>query len=220
MNEPTEIELKYLVKNNFDLSDLILYLRSNGFNATSIKFVINEDYYFDTPNKDLLKNGGSLRIRKTKKGPIKGTFKYPIDNNDVYTKRMEILKKSLFKHMEIEKTLTENSYTELMNRFNDLQYDLNSLCPFPVLKINNQRQEITLTKDNNCVVVAFDTIIYDNKKQEHMLEIELKEGPNPNILIEIDKLIQERFNLELTKQSKYQRGIEQTKLVILTRKHS
>lgn len=209
MNEPTEIELKYLVKNNFDLSDLILYLRSNGFNATSIKFVINEDYYFDTPNKDLLKNGGSLRIRKTKKGPIKGTFKYPTDNNDVYTKRIEI-----------EKTLTENSYTELMNRFNDLQYDLNSLCPFPVLKINNQRQEITLTKDNSCVVVAFDTIIYDNKKQEHMLEIELKEGPNPNILVGIDKLIQERFNLELTKQSKYQRGIEQTKLVILTRKHS
>jgi len=40
MNEPTEIELKYLVKNNFDLSDLILYLRSNGFNATSIKFVM------------------------------------------------------------------------------------------------------------------------------------------------------------------------------------
>lgn len=36
MNEPTEMELKYLVKNNFDLSDLILYLRSNGFNATSI----------------------------------------------------------------------------------------------------------------------------------------------------------------------------------------
>ena len=33
MNEPTEMELKYLVKNNFDLSDLILYLRSNGFNA-------------------------------------------------------------------------------------------------------------------------------------------------------------------------------------------
>lgn len=101
MNKPTEIELKYLVKNNFDLSDLILYLRSNGFNATSIKFVINEDCYFDTPNKDLLKNGGSLRIRKTKKGPIKGTFKYPTDNNDVYTKRIEI-----------EKTLTENSYTE------------------------------------------------------------------------------------------------------------
>ena len=48
MNEPTEIELKYLVKNNFDLSDLILYLGSNGFNATSIKFVINEDYYTAT----------------------------------------------------------------------------------------------------------------------------------------------------------------------------
>ena len=71
MNEPTEMELKYLVKNDFDLSDLILYLRSNGFNATSIKFVINEDCYFDTPNKDLLKNGGSLRIRKTKKAQLK-----------------------------------------------------------------------------------------------------------------------------------------------------
>ncbi len=208
MNEPTEIELKYLVKSNFDLSDLILYLRSNGFNATSIKFVINEDYYFDTPNKDLLKNGGSLRIRKTKKGPIKGTFKYPTDNNDVYTKRIEI-----------EKTLTENSYTELMNRFNDLKYDIKSICPFPILKINNHRQEIILTKDNNYVVIAFDTIIYDNKTLEHMLEIELKEGSSPNILIEIDKLVQERFNLELTKQSKYQRGIEQTKLATLIRKH-
>lgn len=208
MNKPTEIELKYLVKNNFDLSDLILYLRSNGFNATSIKFVINEDCYFDTPNKDLLKNGGSLRIRKTKKGPIKGTFKYPIDNNDIYTKRLEI-----------EKPLTENSFTELMNRFNDLKYDIKSICPFPILKINNHRQEIILTKDNNYVVIAFDTIIYDNKTLEHMLEIELKEGSSPNILIEIDKLVQERFNLELTKQSKYQRGIEQTKLATLIRKH-
>lgn len=208
MNEPTEMELKYLVKKDFDLSNLILYLRANGFEATNIKFAINEDSYFDTPNKDLLKNGGSFRIRKTNKGPIKGTFKYPIDNNDVYTKRLEI-----------EKILTENSFTDLINRFNNLQYNLKSICPFPVLKINNQRQEITLTKDNSCVVVAFDTITYDNKKQEHMLEIELKEGTNPNILIEIDKLIQERFNLELTKQSKYQRGIEQTKLAILTRKY-
>lgn len=208
MNEPAEMELKYLVKNDFDLSDLILYLRLNGFNATNIKFVINVDSYFDTPNKDLLKNGGSFRIRKTNKGTIKGTFKYPIDNNDVYTKRLEI-----------EKILTENSFTELMNRFNDLKYDIKSICPFPVLKINNHRQEITLTKDNNYVVIAFDTIIYDNKTLEHMLEIELKEGSSPNILIEIDKLVQERFNLELTKQSKYQRGIEQTKLATLIRKH-
>ena len=208
MNEPAEMELKYLVKNDFDLSDLILYLRLNGFNATNIKFVINVDSYFDTPNKDLLKNGGSFRIRKTNKGTIKGTFKYPMDNNDVYTKRLEI-----------EKILTENSFTELMNRFNDLKYDIKSICPFPVLKINNHRQEITLTKDNNYVVIAFDTIIYDNKTLEHMLEIELKEGSSPNILIEIDKFVQERFNLELTKQSKYQRGIEQTKLATLIRKH-
>lgn len=208
MNEPAEMELKYLVKNDFDLSDLILYLRLNGFNATNIKFVINVDSYFDTPNKDLLKNGGSFRIRKTNKGTIKGTFKYPMDNNDVYTKRLEI-----------EKPLTENSFTELMNRFNDLKYDIKSICPFPVLKINNHRQEITLTKDNNYVVIAFDTIIYDNKALERMLEIELKEGSSPNILIEIDKLVQERFNLELTKQSKYQRGIEQTKLATLIRKH-
>lgn len=208
MNEPTEMELKYLVKNYFDLSDLILYLRANGFEVTNIKFVINEDSYFDTPNKDLLKNGGSFRIRKTNKGSIKGTFKYPIDNNDIYTKRLEI-----------EKPLTENSFTELMNRFNDLKYDIKSICPFPILKINNHRQEIILTKDNNYVVIAFDTIIYDNKTLEHMLEIELKEGSSPNILIEIDKLVQERFNLELTKQSKYQRGIEQTKLATLIRKH-
>ena len=68
-------------------------------------------------------------------------------------------------------------------------------------------------------MIAFDTIIYDNKTLERMLEIELKEGSSPNILIEIDKLVQKRFNLELTKQSKYQRGIEQTKLATLIRKH-
>lgn len=208
MNEPTEMELKYLVKHDFDLSDLILYLRSNGFEANNIKFVINEDSYFDTPNKDLLKNGGSFRIRKTNTGTIKGTFKYPKDNNDVYTKRLEI-----------EKPLTENSFTELINRFNNLQYNLKSICPFPVLEINNHRQEITLTKDKDCVVISFDTVIYDNKAREHMLEIELKEGSDPNILIEIDRLVREKFYLESTKQSKYQRGIEQTKLVTLTRKH-
>lgn len=71
MNEPTEMELKYLVKNDFDLSDLILYLRANGFEATNIKFVINEDSYFDTPNKDLLKNGGSFRIEKQTKAQLK-----------------------------------------------------------------------------------------------------------------------------------------------------
>lgn len=106
-----------------------------------------------------------------------------------------------------------------MNRFNNLQFDLNSLCPFPILKINDQRQEITLSKDNDYVVIAFDTIIYDNKSLENMLEIELKEGLDPNILIEIDRLVQERFHLESTKQNKYQRGIEQTKLATLTRKH-
>ena len=138
MNEPAEMELKYLVKDNFDLSDLILYLRLNGFNATNIKFVINVDSYFDTPNKDLLKNGGSFRIRKTNKGKIKGTFKYPMDNNDVYTKRLEI-----------EKILTENSFTKLMNRFNDLKYDIKSICPFPVLKINNS------VKSYHYIIVIF-----------------------------------------------------------------
>ena len=208
MSKPIETELKYLVQDDFDLINFVLHLVDNGFTVNRVEHMTNEDTYYDTPDKALLKNGGSLRIRKTNKGTIKGTLKYPIDSNEVYTKRLEI-----------EKSLENKSYTELMSKLSSSQYDLRNICPYPILTINTNRQEITLSKDNNFIAIAFDIIDYDGKLFDQMMEIELKGDSNLETLIEIDKLVQGKFNLEPTKQSKYQRGIEQTKLATLTRKH-
>ena len=38
-------------------------------------------------------------------------------------------------------------------------------------------------------------------------------------MVDINELIKRKYDLKTTKQSKYQRGIELTKLAILTRKH-
>ncbi len=208
MSKPIEAELKYLVQDDFDLINFILYLVDNGFTVNRVEHMTNEDTYYDTPDKELLKNGGSLRIRKTNKSKIKGTLKYPIDSNEVYTKRLEI-----------EKSLEDKSFTELMSKLSGSQYDLRNICPYPILTINTNRQEITLSKDNNFIALAFDIIDYDGKAFDQMMEIELKGDSTPETLTEIDKLVQEKFNLKPTKQSKYKRGIEHTKLASLTRRH-
>lgn len=52
-----------------------------------------------------------------------------------------------------------------------------------------------------------------------MVEIETKKTTNPKVLEDINELIKRKYDLKTTKQSKYQRGIELTKLAILTRKH-
>ena len=63
MNEHKELELKYLTNKDFKLARLLNLLTKNGFIILDMHDVINIDKYFDTPNKDLLKDGASLRIR-------------------------------------------------------------------------------------------------------------------------------------------------------------
>ena len=63
MNKPIEIELKYLTNKDFNISTLLNLLTKNGFSMIKMQNVTNTDMYFDTPNKDLLKDVASLRIR-------------------------------------------------------------------------------------------------------------------------------------------------------------
>ena len=58
-----------------------------------------------------------------------------------------------------------------------------------------------------------------SKLIDEMVEIETKKTTNPKVLEDINELIKRKYDLKTTKQSKYQRGIELTKLAILTRKH-
>jgi len=208
MNEPKEIELKYLVEYNFDKIGLVLYLVDNGYTIEDINHVTNEDIYFDTPDKLLQRTDSSLRIRVIDNKMIKGTLKYPVDNDNLYVKRVEI-----------EQDLESKDFDALLNAFNNKRFDLSKICPFPFLRAFNNRHNFTLKNGENIITLSFDTIIYNETYQEFMIEIEAIKGTNPKVLEEINELIKRKYDLKTTKQSKYQRGIELTKLAILRRKH-
>ena len=208
MNEPKEMELKYLVDDNFDIISFVLYLVNNGFTMEDLNHVTNEDIYFDTPDKLLQRTDSSLRIRIINEKKIKGTLKYPVDNDSLYIQRIEI-----------EKDLESKTFDALLNAFNNEKFDLSKICPFPFLRLFNSRHDFTLKNGENIITLSFDIITYNEAIQELMVEIETKKTTNPKVLEDINELIKRKYELKTTKQSKYQRGIELTKLAILTRKH-
>lgn len=207
MNEPKEMELKYLVDDNFDIISFVLYLVNNGFTMEDLNHVTNEDIYFDTPDKLLQRTDSSLRIRIINEKQIKGTLKYPVDNDSLYMQRIEI-----------EKDLESKTFDALLNAFNNEKFDLSKICPFPFLRLFNSRHDFTLKNGENIITLSFDIITYNEAIQELMVEIETKKTTNPKVLEDINELIKRKYDLKTTKQSKYQRGIELTKLAILTRK--
>ncbi len=208
MNEPKEMELKYLVDDNFDIISFVLYLVNNGFTMEDLNHVTNEDIYFDTPDKLLQRTDSSLRIRIINEKKIKGTLKYPVDNDCLYMQRIEI-----------EKDIESKTFDALLNAFNNEKFDLSKICPFPFLRLFNSRHDFTLKNGENIITLSFDIITYNEAIQELMVEIETKKTTNPKVLEDINELIKRKYDLKTTKQSKYQRGIELTKLAILTRKH-
>ena len=208
MNEPKEMELKYLVDDNFDIISFVLYLVNNGFTMEDLNHVTNEDIYFDTPDKLLQITDSSLRIRIINEKKIKGTLKYPVDNDSLYMQRIEI-----------EKDLESKTFDALLNAFNNEKFDLSKICPFPFLRLFNSRHDFTLKNGENIITLSFDIITYNEAIQELMVEIETKKTTNPKVLEDINELIKRKYDLKTTKQSKYQRGIELTKIAILTRKH-
>lgn len=208
MNEPKEMELKYLVDDNFDIISFVLYLVNNGFTMEDLNHVTNEDIYFDTPDRLLQRTDSSLRIRIINEKKIKGTLKYPVDNDSLYMQRIEI-----------EKDLESKTFDALLNAFNNEKFDLSKICPFPFLRLFNSRHDFTLKNGENIITLSFDIITYNEAIQELMVEIETKKTTNPKVLEDINELIKRKYDLKTTKQNKYQRGIELTKLAILTRKH-
>lgn len=208
MNETKEMELKYLVDDNFDIIGFVLYLVNNGFTMEDLNYVTNEDIYFDTPDKLLQRTDSSLRIRIIDEKKIKGTLKYPYNNDSLYMQRIEI-----------EKDLESKTFDALLNAFNNEKFDLSKICPFPFLRLFNSRHDFTLKNGENIITLSFDIITYNETIQELMIEIEAKKTTNPKVLEDINELIKRKYDLKTTKQSKYQRGIELTKIATLTRKH-
>lgn len=209
MNEPKELELKYLTDKDFNIISLLSLLTKNGFSIVNMQNVTNTDIYFDSPNKDLLKKSATLRIRKTNDKYF-ATFKYPIKEDTKYCERIEM-----------ERELENNTFASLLNIFNDIQYDLTNICPFPTISIINHRYEIFLKNGEITIALSYDDVTYskdDIQEKETMVEIELKEGTNYELLDDIDDLIVNKLGLIPTKENKYERGLKLTTYSILSRK--
>lgn len=220
--KPEEFELKYIIGDNLNessyqnqedfLSQIISVFKANGFKVVSITKKENNDEYYDTKDLNLYKNGGSLRIRKVKqegKEKIKATCKKPLERGEVYSSRSEI-----------EETLSDSKYETFREKMIEagVDIDFDKILSFPILNSHTKRTDVVLDKNGVQVCLSFDNSDYTNhmldetRSTDRMIEIEaIGELNNRIILNEIHKFITSSFkNLEINKQSKYERGINRT----------
>ena len=220
--KPEEFELKYIIDNNsFEktklnqetfLNQIISVFVDNGFSVDTVTEKQNDDEYYDTKDLNLYKNGGSLRIRKIEqqgKEKIKATCKMPLNKGEVYSSRSEF-----------EEPLLDDSFETLMKKSIDLGVTVNfdDILRFPVLKSFTKRKDVVLSKNGVQVCLSFDNSRYTNhilseiSVNDGMIEIEaIGELNNRIILNEIHDFITSAFsNLQINKQSKYERGVNRT----------
>ena len=216
--KPEEFELKYIVDEVSEYSDLNLFnnlmnvFLNNGFKIISITKKENNDEYYDTKDLNIYKNGGSLRIRKVKQDgeqKIKATCKMLLEKGEVYSSRNEF-----------EETLVDADFETFKNKIEELGILVNfdEILNFPILNSITERTDVVLDKNGVQVCLSFDDSKYLNHilnngiVNDKMIEIEaIGEVNNRVILNEIHDFIMESFGkFNLNKQSKYERGINKT----------
>ena len=133
----------------------------------------------------------------------------PLEKGEVYSSRSEI-----------EETLEDDNFDEFMQKMISSKVNVNfdDILRFPILNSCTKRRDIVLDKNGVQVCLSFDTVRYTNHvlndvtTTDKMIEIEaIGELNNRIILNEIHEFIASSFsNLEVNKQSKYERGINRT----------
>lgn len=205
-----ELELKYLVEDNFDVLDVLRALTKDNFIIMNYKNIVNVDKYFDTRDKELLKMGAGLRIREND-GNYKVTFKAPDGKDNAYIERFEI-----------EKDIPTDSL-DVAIKIVDCDMNLSRVCPFPVLVVTNKRTAFILKRGEEVIEVSHDIVKYYNpsldiESNEVMVEIEGKDNVDDYTLENINHLLKEKFLLEASSQTKYERGLMLTNCQKVTRK--
>ncbi|MDD2208390.1 MAG: CYTH domain-containing protein [Bacilli bacterium] len=210
-----ELELKYIIGNEDDsnlLKQILFIFKENGFKVLSLINKINDDDYYDTKELLLYQSGGSLRIRKViqkDKIKLKGTYKMPLNEDELYSSRTEI-----------EETLSEPSFDgfKLKMEEMDLPVDFSQIIRLPILNSTTKRTDVILEKNGVQVCLSLDDTVYTNyildqtMAYDKMIEIEsVGQVNNGFILNEIHNFITKGIeNLSINKQSKYERGIDIT----------
>jgi len=214
--KPEEFELKYIIEDDFGnlnlLNDVIDVFMKNGFKVISVTKKENNDEYYDTKCLNIYKNGGSLRIRKVKQNgvqKIKATCKMLLEKGEVYSSRNEF-----------EETLINADFETFRNKIEELGILINfdEILNFPILNSITERTDVVLDKNGVLVCLSFDDSRYTNhilnnvSVVDKMIEIEAIGEVNDRVILnEIHDFIIDSFDmLSLSKQSKYERGINKT----------
>lgn len=208
---PNELELKYIVSEDFSIIRVLELLTKNGYWVMDYENVRNEDAYYDSRTKKLLRNKSSLIIR-TSNEKYMVTLKIGSNVND-----------GLLDRSEIEFSIKDTSFKSIVDALKDVDFDLSEICPFPSLSLINDRYKVLLRKNDAFVEVSLDKVRYHNlsngcEEVDYMVEIEAKENTKSEELRNIDKIIKENIGLVLNMQSKYERGLLLTSTQNMIRK--
>lgn len=213
LNESTEeFELKYIIpEEGVTEIEVIRTFIKNNFNLIDETEKENEDEYYDNSKFSILKQEGSLRIRKTtEKENVtkKGTYKKALKQGNVYSSRKEI-----------EEKLQKESLKEFLKLLADknIKIGISQEELKPTLKAKTQRRTMIFERNGSKVCVSFDDTTYEScldknkKSKEKMIEIEVIGNVADRIILnDIHEFLEKQFKEKIKpiKQSKFERGLE------------
>lgn len=186
-----EVEFKFLAEKRTQIEWVAHAVQDWGWKVTQTGRAIINDTYYDTPDRDLLAAGDSVR-RRAEKGQLKVTVKTGKTTED-----------GLFRREEWEKPLAEVG----QNYF--AQKGLIS-----TLHVHNTRRTFALTKGDCEVELALDLVGYRfpgrPAARDFQVELELKSETGAEEFMRLGEAVKKLPGLTPATQSKYQRGMELT----------
>lgn len=220
--KPEEMKLRYVIpskeQKNTIREKLIETFLQNGWKLNKSTNIHNTDEYYDTGNMYLLKQGSSLRIRKSIQGNevarYTGSYKFPINNKNT----------AFFIKKRIEKRLVKTNLNDFIKKLlssNEIpdRNILKSLMNIPVLTVITNRKDIILEKDGIQICISFDDIKYKNQISKNINKltaddniIEVKVLGNIENRVVLNILNDYFKGLKINNENTYKRGVR----VILT----
>ena len=199
----TEIERKYLAPDAETLS-AVKQLLQNRFGAEDLGCRDHVDTYYDTADSSLHRRGVTMRVRE-RDGEYVAAIKMPhvSETNEGSKMRLEhelVLPDGDLWHC---RGLFVRHLPELEERFADLA---------ATLLVKNSRNTLLVTCGETVLEVSLDSLWYHRGELsggDYEVEIELKSGPShiSNLGV-FGRNIEQVFpQLQLTQQSKYERGM-------------
>lgn len=199
----TELEQKYVVDSPRPWTvqtRLLSQLSRAGYQVTFLEEKPQRDTYFDTPGEDILKGGGSLRLRE------KGT------KNLLSVKSMLSSEKGTFLRREDELVLGREANPMYFLRTHLPEVDLETLTPTAVVVNRRRTYEVSRTAGGR-FELAFDDVTYQDPStgreyRERQVEIEALAGTRADLERAVSAL--RLPELLAAAESKYQRAIRFT----------